>query len=203
MVLSKREKYIGLATVAAVVLLIGNSLILNPLLDELRDLDLKIDQATAQQSTNQDLLDRAMKASKDWGRMLTPKGSLLSDESPATSQLLNSISAWSREAGLNPPPSLKSDRAPEKDKDFQRLTVHATATGSMAQIGRFLWCIQTSNVPVRVTELQFASRKDGVDDLKVDMDIATIYFSPPPPQNDNGSSSSSGTSSASDSWEAQ
>ena len=82
-----------------------------------------------------------------------------------------------REAGLNPPPALKSDRT-EKEKDFYKLTLRATGNGGMAQIARFLWHIQTANIPVKITELTISSRKEGADDLSLTMSVATAYLAP-------------------------
>jgi hypothetical protein len=200
--LSKREKYIGIGTAIAVGLLILNSVILDPLLARQSDLDTEIAKAQADQKSDNDLLDQAGRLSVRWNTML--KTTMLRDESPATSQLYNNISAWSRDAGLNPPPALKSERGAEKKKDFQRITIHASITGTMSQIARFMWDIQNSAVPVRITEVQISSRKSGSDDLKVEMDIATVYFSPPPPTPDsNNSSNSSASPAASAAWEAR
>jgi hypothetical protein len=200
-VLSKREKYIGIGTAVAVGLLILNSVILDPLLARQNDLDTNIAKAQADQKSDNDLLDQAQRLSVRWNTML--KTGMLRDESPATSQLYNNISAWSRDAGLNPPPALKSDRGAVKENDFQRITIHASITGSMAQIARFMWDVQSATIPVRITEAQFSSRKSGLDDLKLEVDISTVYFSPPPPTptQDNSSNSSSSTPAASASWE--
>jgi hypothetical protein len=202
-VLSKREKYIGIGASIAVGLLILNSVILDPLLAQQSDLETKIVTAKADKKADDDLMDQAGRASVRWIAMLTPKGTMLKDESLATSQLYNNISEWSRDAGLNPPPALKSDRGAEKVKDFQQISVHASITGTMSQVSRFVWDVQNSNVPVRITELQVSSRKSGSDDLKVEMDIATVYFSPTLPTGtpDSGGSNAPASPTASTAWE--
>ena len=48
----------------------------------------------------------------------------------------------------------------------------------MSQVGRFLYRIQTATVPVRITDLTINSRKEGTDDLAVQLGIATIYLPP-------------------------
>ena len=75
--------------------------------------------------------------------------------------------------------SLKPERT-EKEKDFFKITFRATGGGSMAQVGRFLWRIETAQVPVRVTDVTITSRKPGTDDLAVQLGIATSYLAPEP-----------------------
>ena len=46
----------------------------------------------------------------------------------------------------------------------------------MQQIARFLWHIQTANIPVRISELTLSTRKEGTDDLQLSMTLATMLF---------------------------
>jgi hypothetical protein len=175
MVLSKRERYIGFSAGAAVLLLAMNSFILDPLLAEQADLDIKIDKAHKELSSGTDLVLEASVLNRRLNDMF--KSGLLRDETAATNQFYTSVSTWSRESRFDPPPALKSDKT-DREKDFQKINMHASGSGSFQQISRLLYRMQTANVPVRITQLQLSSKKDGVDDLKMDMDLATIYFSP-------------------------
>ena len=94
--------------------------------------------------------------------------------SETESQLQNNVVSWAQDAGLTLP-AVKSERT-EKEKDFYKFTVRATGTGTMQQIGRFLYRMQTAQVPVRVSELTISTRKEGTDDLSVQMAISTIYL---------------------------
>ena len=114
-------------------------------------------------------------ASRKWSEI--SGHALRADASQAESQLLNSVRDWAQEAGMSLS-SVNPLRSNEKEKDFYKTTFRATGGGSMAQVGRFLWRIQTSTIPVRITELTINSRKDGADDLNVSISIATIYLPP-------------------------
>jgi len=48
----------------------------------------------------------------------------------------------------------------------------------MAAISRFMWRLQTSKVPIRVTDLSITTRRDGIDDLSLDLGISTLYLPP-------------------------
>ena len=103
-------------------------------------------------------------------------GGLLKDASAAEIQVQHSLQDWAHEAEM-PLSSVKTERT-EKEKDFYRVTIHATGNGTMSQIGHFLWRIQTAAVPVRVTDLQINTRKEGADDLSISLSVSTIALIP-------------------------
>jgi hypothetical protein len=191
-VLSKRERYVGIATGIVLGLVILLKLILFPLQDQRLELADKI--ATAKRDAKQidDKIKQAESAKKTWSSM--SGGHLRRDESEAESSMYNNIRDWASAAQLNLA-SVKPERAPEKEKDFYKLTFRVTANGSMGQIGRFLSRAQGATIPVRVTDLSVSSRKEGSDDLTLSVAIATIY--PAPEANKPGGAAVSAG------WEAQ
>jgi hypothetical protein len=74
----------------------------------------------------------------------------------------------------------KPDRI-EKEKDFSKITFRATAKSNVKQLASFMYHIQSSTIPVRITDLTVTSPKE-VDDLTVSMGISTIFL---PPEQDN------------------
>src|SRR4051794_7338524 len=80
---------------------------------------------------NADLTNKVavLKRSKDdaprWAEI--NRNGLLKDASAAESQAYSAVTGWAREAGLNPPPSLKTDHTEKDGKDFYKITIHATA----------------------------------------------------------------------------
>jgi hypothetical protein len=66
----------------------------------------------------------------------------------------------------------------DKEKAFLKLTARFTGSGGMEQVGRFLWQVQTSNIPVRITDMSISTRKENTDDLELAVGISTIYLSP-------------------------
>ena len=173
MVLSKRERYIAVLSVVAVGLLVVYYGVVGPLLDRKSDLDAKVRDANLQ-------LDRANRLIED-GKRLGPvlaqrlAGPVKKNASEAESQMLKSIGEWARDARMTAPSIDKPDRG-ERDKDFARMTFRASATGSMNQIGNFLWRLHTSSVPVRVGEMTLTTHKEGTDDLTLQLSISTIYL---------------------------
>jgi Tfp pilus assembly protein PilO len=179
-VLSKRERYIGIITVAVLAILVLDHFIVSPLLDQKAELDAKINDAQGQLDRADRLFSTARRASRKWSEMA--RGAIVSDSAEAD-RILNRVSEWANESGMSLP-SLKPERD-EKEAGFNKKTFRATGAGTMAQIGRFLYKIQTANIPVRITDLTISSHKEGTDDLSITFGVATIYQLPPADNNRN------------------
>jgi len=170
MVLSRRERYIGIFTGAFLGALALYQFVVEPLNETRTDLDAQI--AIQQRVLTRDT--QRIRDSRQLNRRWTDLAAdVKTNQSEAESQLVHSVTDWAQDAGIALP-SQKPER-PEREHDFNRLTLRATATGNMAQISRFLWRIQTATIPARITDLQLSSRKEGTDDLQVVLGISTIY----------------------------
>jgi hypothetical protein len=174
MTINKRERTIGIVAGAVVGLLLLDQVLITPLLARWTDADDKIELATLDRNSAEDLIFASERANGQWSRMIGTQ--LHRDASEAESQVLNSVREWAQEAGMNLS-SVKPERT-EKEKDFFKITFRATGSGGMAQVGRFLWRLETASVPVRVTDVTITSRKPGTDDLGVQLGIATSYLAP-------------------------
>lgn len=175
--LSKREKLIAAVTALFVAGPVLNSVIIAPL--QTRSAALNSDIAVAENELERAgrLFDTSRTARREWASMAG--AALFPDRPRAESQILNNVREWAQESGiaLN---SLKPERD-EKEEEFQKITFRATASGSMSQVSRFLHRIQTATIPVRITDLQVSSQRDGQDGLTLSVALATIYM---PPQSD-------------------
>ena len=196
MVLSKRERYIGIITGSVLAILVLDRFFLTPTMDRQSELDAKIKLASneVRQSTGQ--VQTGRRASEVWRGMNSDV--LKREDSDAESQMLNSVREWGQQAGLSIS-SQKRERT-EPEGDFVKITYRVTATGGVAQVSRFLYRVQNANVPVRVTDVSMNTKKDGTDDLQVSLGLATIYLSPQP---DKNSPQGGGTRTASASWQTQ
>lgn len=172
MVLSQRELYIAIATLLVVVLFGLDRLLVSPLLAERADLDQKIAAEQQQLRKATRLLSTSRQMQRQWVRMGGDK--LRQDASEAESQVLHSVRDWAQDAGLSLS-AVKPERS-EKEKGFHKITLRATGAGGVGQVGRFLWRIQTADIPVRITDLQLATRREGTDDLSLQLGISTIYL---------------------------
>jgi Tfp pilus assembly protein PilO len=174
-VLSKRERYIAIATALVVGILVLDQFILSPLMAQKEIVDVRIAEAQQQLANANQLFAKARSANRNWREM---SGTVERSASDAESRVLNNVRQWAQDEGMNLA-SVKPERT-ERDKDFDRITFRATGTGGMQQIGRFLYRIETASMPVRVTDLLLSTRKEGTDDLAITVGIATISLAPEP-----------------------
>jgi len=171
-VLSKREKSIAIITFAALAILGLDQLIVDPLLARKANVESLISAKQDEMDAANRLFTVSRRANQKWAQMQT--GGLRREAADAENLLYTSVRDWAADSGLTVS-SQKAERT-EKEKDLTRVTLRATGTGSMQQIGRFLWHIQNASVPVRINELVLNSRKEGTDDLAIQIAISTIYL---------------------------
>jgi Tfp pilus assembly protein PilO len=175
--MSKRERMIGFLAAGVLGALALDQLLVTPLLARLDDANRRHDVAEQQLAQNQQWLDRDLNLRREWNRMAGE--SLKIDAPAAEGQLLNRVRDWAQDAGLSLT-SLKPER-PVREQGYQKLTIRATATGTMRQSSRFLLAIQNADIPVRVNDVQLTARREGTDDLALSVAVATIYLPPEAP----------------------
>ena len=174
MVLSKRERYVGIITIAVLAILCLDQFVVGPLLSRKAELDSQLSAKRLELDSGEHDIANSRRRGQQWAQML--KSGLRQDESAAEGQLIRNVIDWAQEAGMSLS-SVKRERM-EKEKDFYRITVRATGNGQMAQIGKLLYRMQTAPSPVRVGDLTISSRKEGADDLTFQVGISTIFLAP-------------------------
>jgi hypothetical protein len=168
-VLSKREKYIVIATVAAIALFVLDELVLSPYMDTLAQISTDTDAAIKQLTDANDVFSKQGKLRKVWAQM---RGGLKSDQSEARSQAEHSLVDWSRWAGVAVTSSKSS--VPSKAGSFQVLNYEVGGNTSMAAAARMLWAVEQSPIPFRVNEIELSSRPENTDNLTIRLNTSTI-----------------------------
>ena len=170
MVLSQREKYIAIGLGAALGLLVLDRLFFTPLSDwdvKLLDDRSSADAAVAKESR---LFNRQHALMKVWREINTP--ALKSEPAEAQSQLQNALVTWAQESGLQPT-GFHPEVLAEKN-GFVESVIQAGFKGTTSTLADFLWRVESSQIPVRIDEMQISSHTEGVDELQVQMKISTI-----------------------------
>ena len=171
MVLSRRERYILVAGAALLVLLVGDRLVLGPLLERRSEVLAERDVLTAQLTRARALLARRREAAPLW-RDMQPH--LANTPAEAESRVFHMVRDAAEAAGLS-----VSLQKPERLADKTRLpqiAFQAVGSGSMRAVSGFLWRLETAPGPLRILELQVGSRKEGTDDLTVSVRMSTLYL---------------------------
>ena len=171
---------IGLATGAVLALLAVDQVVLSPLLAARRQASLDVADARLELQQATGLVENGPRMNDRWAQMVA--AGLTSDPFEAQSRTLHALREYAQGSGLSLT-SLKPDRT-DREKQFLRITLRATATGSMRSVSSFLQRVQASDLPLRVSDLQVSARKEGTDDLLVQLGVSTICVAPPQPSKD-------------------
>lgn len=177
MKLSTRERYIAIGVGAVIGLYLLDSVLLSPLLNRLSAASAAVDEGKSALQSGMAVQQNRLNSQKRWVKLAGD--SLKTDASTAESQLLNRVSEYAGNSQLAVA-SLKPERS-EKEKGFMRITIRASATGTMAQVSRFLYSLRTADFPLNINDLRIVSRRDGTDDLSIDIGVSTIFIPPPEP----------------------
>jgi len=174
MIMSKREKMIAYITGGALGLFVLDYVAIDPLMAHREQLVTKVTQARTDLTAAQHTIDKGKVMNKRWGEM--QKSGLGTDPSAAEAMAQNALNAFAYDARLQLT-SNKPERT-ERVKQFNQITIRATATGNQESIGRFVYRIQTADIPLRISDIQVNARKEGTDDLTLQLSVSTIALAP-------------------------
>jgi hypothetical protein len=177
MTLGKRERILAIAVGVLVVGAVVYAYPLSSYLDE------RAKVIADTQTVNKDLkLAHArdtvgQRAVAEWKQLLA-KG-LKSSLADTESQALHFLGDWAKAAGVMLP-SVRADLVGQVGGgDFQQVRIIATGgTGTSNAIDKLIWTLETSEVPLQVSELHLNSRKDGMDDLSMTLTVNAIAYAP-------------------------
>ena len=186
MALSSRERYIALG-VGATVLFAGlYQLVIDPFFEESRVIETKHMDVKKKLAAADVLFKRRVSLRPIWTDM-NKSGGLKSDVSESETQVQELLAGWAKESGLawtseqpNDHLSIGSvDRKSDKpEAQFESLGVHATGSGTMAQIANLLWKVESAPKLLRITEIHITPKKEGTDNLQIQLNVATVSLIP-------------------------
>ena len=174
MALSPRERTIALVVGAAAGLFLLDAVAITPywttreaLAKSIRDADTKLNDAHVLGKRRKELGDV-------WRKMNA--GGLKSDVVEAESQLFHALREWTQESGLNFSSS-KPERATSEGK-FTQINTQVSGSGPQASVAKLLWRLETATIPIRVTEMNVNARREGNDELQVQLGVSTLCDKP-------------------------
>jgi Tfp pilus assembly protein PilO len=187
MILSKREQRIAVISAVGLVLLVLYYMVLSPYLDE-RDsnasrsteLNQKVSDANA-------IFDRERHLRKVWQEM---QQGLNVDASTAESQAQQAVIDYADASGVTLTGLRPGKTSPGED-NFQIISFNVSGTGAMPDIARMLWALESSWIPVRVSDIQLKPRKEGTDDLLAQFTLSALCLPPGSPESDHALTSAS------------
>lgn len=174
MALSPRERKIALLVGAVVGLYLLDAVALTPYLARREELD-KAVAAKRSELADADDAFRDQKRYRQVWRDLT-EGGMRSERSEAESQLLYALNTWTEESRLSLS-SVKPERTATEGR-FYVINMRVSGSGPQSALAKLLWRLETSPVPIRVTEMTVNAKREGSDDLQVQLGVATLCVNP-------------------------
>ena len=170
MALTQREKLIAIGTGGALALLGLQMGVIGPYVARSDQVNKDIDRATSERNDSLDVLARQTRLRTVWADLI--RGGLSGDVSAAESQTVNALSKWADWAGVAIS-GLSRDRSGAEGQ-FDVTGFRFTGTGRTPAVAHFISAIETATIPVRVTDVQVGPRKEGTDELTVQLSISTL-----------------------------
>ncbi len=186
--LSKRERYIAIGVAAAVVIFVLNQFLLTPYTDARALYFADREKVDTQLADADRLLVKQKAVAPIWTQIKL--NGLKTDRGQAESQAQQAVLDWAKSAGVNVA-SVKPERDQQQNQ-FQIIGFHVTGNGSMLSLSKLLWSIETANIPVRLNDLQIAPRREGTDDLTLQISVSTLALMPDTAKPAAGAASAAG-----------
>jgi len=173
MAFSARERILLLATGVVVGVLVLERFVFTPVWNHWTDLQAQEAVLANRRSAAENLLARRERVEPRWRHLLGTR--LKRDPAEAESQVLHALGTWAADARLNVV-SVRPERTTAPDQTpLPTIAFQAAGTGSLAAVARFLWHLETAEIPIRVETVQLTSRRDGQDDLSLQIKLTTLY----------------------------
>lgn len=172
MTLSKRERYIIAASIAAVLLVALDRYVVTPLFERRARTVAAKAEAVGRMENALNLFAQSRRMTRKWQEMLA--SGFRGDTTHVESALLRALRDWSRESGLTLS-SLKPERLAEEGA-FSAVSVHAVGSGTMESVAKFLWRVETAKLPLKIEEFQVGARREATDDLSLQMRLSALHI---------------------------
>ena len=177
MPLSNRERVILITAAALVGVFLLDQLALTPAWQWRQDL------ADRRQITEQEarrvawLIDQYPILEQRWKKMT--RAGLAATASDAESEAYHAIRDWAHASGLRLQ-AINPERVID-DSTLPIIAFRATGIGPMRAISAFLKHLDESSIALRIEQLQIVSRRDGQDDLTLELRLSTLFNPEPEP----------------------
>lgn len=165
MILKKRERAVGLAALAMVLLLALDRLALSPYQSRREALVLERQEKVAELGRARRTISRWQEAESGW---ITEIPLAAAGNAGTLAQLRNKA----EESGLSL--SLLRPESSELHGSYRENIYQLGGTGTLARVVRFLELVENSGRPLRIRDLQLSTRREDTDELAIRLSIGEL-----------------------------
>jgi hypothetical protein len=173
-VLSQRERYVAITLGLVLVLLVVYEAVYSPLSDWSSRISSDKKAALDQAAADDKLFADKAHLLKVWDDI--QKGGLQSDPSVGQNQLRQAVTEWAVQSGVSVSAGTSGAASPVGDPKtgFVSAVVQVTCAGTTSGIAKLLYQIEVAKIPARIHSITISSKKEGVDDLLVVLNLTTL-----------------------------
>jgi Tfp pilus assembly protein PilO len=169
-----RQQLLAIVAISAVALLLGDRLVLTPLVRGWEERSARITQLRRDVEQGRQLIQREQPIRSRWENMRT--NTLPSQVSTAESQVLRSFDRWSQDSRI----SITSIKPQWKTgaEDYVTLECRVDASGTLPTLTRFLYDIEKDPLALKVDSLEITSRGDDGQQLALGLQVSGLLLNP-------------------------
>ena len=175
MKIENRQQFLIALVAVAAALLVGNSLIYEPLSKWWSTRSQQITKLRQQVKDGKLLTVRGSGIRSQWGQMRT--NTLPNNSSLAEQQVLKAFDTWSRDSGATITgilPQWKND-----GDDYQTLNCRVEATGNLGTLSQFLYDIEKDPMALKLESVELSAHDTGGQQLTLGLQISGLVLASP------------------------
>lgn len=172
MVLSKRERIILFVAIVAVVMLVADKFVVEPIGTRREETKMRKLELQAELENAQVLFSRRKLMERKWKTLLSDG---LRNDAEAESKIARALDGWSKDAMLTLS-SVKPERV-ASDKGLKEMTFVVAGTGTLEAVSRFLWQIETASMPIKVMDMQVGSSNETGQSMSLQLRLSALCLS--------------------------
>jgi Tfp pilus assembly protein PilO len=175
MVLSRRERIAAIITLIVVGALLVDKFALTPALKRLQQVENQKQELLAQINEARNLFERRRLMERKWKTMSSDG---LQNDADVESRIVRALDKWSQDTRLTLT-SVKPERL-ASDKGLKEITFVVAGRGRLDAVARFLWQVETAELPVKVKDMQLGSTSEAGDSMSLQLRLSALYLDAQP-----------------------
>jgi hypothetical protein len=174
---NNRQQLLAVLAIGAIVLLLGDRLVLTPLTRSWKERTQKIASLRKSLAQGDLLLERDSRIRETWETMRT--NTLPVNLSAAENEVLKGFNRWAEESRISIS-SIKPQWRRNTD-DYMLLECRADTFGTMENLSRFLYEIEKDPLALRVESLEITARDNNGQQLAMAVQLSGLLLTPGEP----------------------
>lgn len=171
-----RQKLLLIVAGVGLLLLVGNSIVFEPLVAAWKARSKRIADLRDQVAQGQQLVQRETALRYSWESKRT--NALPSDQSAAEAQLFNAFDRWERASGISRV-SIKPQWKQGEDDSYATLECRADYNGDIGRIKSFLYQLENDPIGLKLENVEIAARDDAGQQLTLGLQVSGLQLNPP------------------------